>query len=62
MKVVKLMMIVNGTMRNVIKRMVFADQGALTMKIVTAYHAILIRECVIQVRFYLIAKIHFNNY
>ena len=51
------MLIVNGTMRNVTKRIIFADQFALFMKIVTAYHAILTRECVIQVKFYLIAKI-----
>ena len=46
------MLIVNGTMRNVTKRIIFADQGALIMKIVTAYHVIPIRECVIQVRFF----------
>ena len=51
------MLIVNGTMRNVTKRIIFADQGALIMKIVTAYLVIQIREFVIQVRFYLIAKV-----
>ena len=60
---VKLMLIVNGTMRNVTKRIIFADQFALFMKIVTAYHAILTRECVIQVRFFKLSiiKISLKN-
>jgi len=45
---VKLMLIVNGTMRNVTKRIMFADQFALNMKIVTAYHVIPIKGFVIQ--------------
>ena len=56
------MLIVNGTMRNVTKRIIFADQFALIMKIVTAYLVIQIREFVIQVRFYLIAKVRINKY
>ena len=51
------MLIVNGTMRNVTKRIIFADQFALIMEIVTAYLVIQIREFVIQVRFYLIEKV-----
>ena len=57
------MLIVNGTMRNVTKRIMFADQFALIMKIVTAYHVIPIKGFVIQVRFFKlsITKISLKN-
>ena len=54
------MLIVNGTMRNVTKRIMFADQFALNMKIVTAYHVIPIKECVIQVRFFKLSVTRFH--
>ena len=51
LQVVNLMMIVDGKMKNVTKRIIFANLGAMNIKIAIAYHVILIRECVMEVRF-----------